>query len=447
MLAATLTLGVIASIAVPAFGTERQDDLQNRKAVVIDSLQSADADLSEVSTDLVTATRALSNAQTQLRSAQQELARTRGHLAVAQSLDAQMQAELEQAQADLGAAVTAVDETETDIEVRRARIGDMVADSSQYGSPGLASLSSVLSGTNPAEIGANLALTNSVMNSQASELDELSAIETVLGLQQERIEELRDEVALKRKTAAQNLDVREDLTLSAKEQTAAVEAIVEARRSAQQSAVAERQVELDRIATLEVRREQVKTMLQAVAQRQAERQAARRAAAAQAAAAQAAAEQAAAEREAARPEPGPSISSGTQPSASYLSWPVQNSYITSPYGMRLHPILQVYKLHDGTDLGAGCGTPIYAAAGGTVVAASYDAAYGNRVLMAHGTVNGRSLATSYNHLTSDTVSTGQQVSKGQVIGYSGTTGYSTGCHLHFMVYEDGSTVDPMGWLG
>lgn len=130
-----------------------------------------------------------------------------------------------------------------------------------------------------------------------------------------------------------------------------------------------------------------------------------------------------------------------------MSWPVQNSYITSPYGMRLHPILSVYKLHDGTDFGAGCGTPIYAAASGTVVSALNDAAYGNRVIMTHGIIGGRSLATSYNHLTSDTVSTGQRVSKGQVIGYAGTTGYSTGCHLHFMVYENGSTVDPMGWLG
>jgi murein DD-endopeptidase MepM/ murein hydrolase activator NlpD len=114
--------------------------------------------------------------------------------------------------------------------------------------------------------------------------------------------------------------------------------------------------------------------------------------------------------------------------------------------MRMHPILRVYKLHDGTDFGAACGTPIYAAADGQVVSAYFDGAYGNRVILANGTVSGTSLATSYNHLTSDTVSIGQSVKRGQVIGYAGTTGYSTGCHLHFMVYRNGATTDPMAWL-
>ena len=440
VLAGALTMGVIATVAVPALGSERQDDLEHRKAGVIDSLQSANSDLSEVSADLVRATNALSTAQTRLVSAQRELARTRGQLAVAESLDEQMADELAQAQAELVDAIAAVEETEADIEVRRARIGDMVADTSQYGSPELASLGSVLGGSDPAEIGANLALTSSVMNSQTSELDELSATETVLGVQQELIQELRDEVALKRAAAAQNLEVKAELTRSAQAQTAAVAEIVASRRTAQQDAAAERQVELDRIAVLEARRQQVETMLQAVARRQA----ARRLAAAQAAAA----ERAAAERAAAaRHESTPTVSASVQPSSSPLSLPVDSSYVTSPYGMRLHPILSVYKLHDGTDFGAGCGTPIYAAASGTVVSALNDAAYGNRVIMTHGIIGGRSLATSYNHLTSDTVSTGQRVSKGQVIGYAGTTGYSTGCHLHFMVYENGSTVDPMGWLG
>jgi len=450
VLAGALTMGVIATVAVPALGSERQDDLEHRKAGVIDSLQSANSDLSEVSADLVRATNALSTAQTRLVSAQRELARTRGQLAVAESLDEQMADELAQVQAELVDAIAAVEETEADIEVRRARIGDMVADTSQYGSPELASLGSVLGGSDPAEIGANLALTSSVMNSQTSELDELSATETVLGVQQELIQELRDEVALERAAAAQNLEVKAELTRSAQAQTAAVAEIVASRRTAQQDAAAERQVELDRIAVLEARRQQVETMLQAVARRQAARRlaAAQAAAAERAAAERAAAERAAAERAAAaRHESTPTVSASVQPSSSPLSLPVDSSYVTSPYGMRLHPILSVYKLHDGTDFGAGCGTPIYAAASGTVVSALNDAAYGNRVIMTHGIIGGRSLATSYNHLTSDTVSTGQRVSKGQVIGYAGTTGYSTGCHLHFMVYENGSTVDPMGWLG
>lgn len=428
LLAGALTLGVTASVAVPALASDREDELAERKAGVNDSLQSANGDLSEVSADLIAADKALNSAQTQLVAAQQVLARTRGELAVARALDEKMQAELVDAEAELDAAVEAVEETESDIEVRREQIGEMVADNFQYGSPALANLGSVLEGSDPADIGETLTLADSVLNSQTSALDELTATETVLVGQQERITELRDEVALKREAAAENLDVKAELTRAAEEQTSAVAAIVATRKEAQQRAANARQVELDRIAALEARREQIKTRLQEVARREAE--AARRAAA----------------REAARtgtPAPPPSAPS----SGGAMSWPVQNTYITSPYGMRLHPILNVYKLHDGTDFGAGCGTPIYAAASGTVASAYYDSAYGNRVLVSHGLLGGRSVATSYNHMTSDAVSVGQRVSKGQVIGYAGTTGYSTGCHLHFMVYENGSTVDPMGWLG
>lgn len=128
-----------------------------------------------------------------------------------------------------------------------------------------------------------------------------------------------------------------------------------------------------------------------------------------------------------------------------LGMPVDGP-ITSPYGMRLHPILNVWKLHDGTDFGVGCGTPVRAAEDGTVTATYADAAYGNRVLIDHGEVEGRALSTAYNHLTDWTVTPGQRVSRGDLIGHVGSTGYSTGCHLHFMVEVDDATVDPESWL-
>ncbi|MGH3357326.1 MAG: peptidoglycan DD-metalloendopeptidase family protein [Nocardioidaceae bacterium] len=128
-----------------------------------------------------------------------------------------------------------------------------------------------------------------------------------------------------------------------------------------------------------------------------------------------------------------------------LGMPVEGP-ITSPYGMRLHPILNIWKLHDGTDFGVGCGTPVRAAEDGTVTAAYPDAAYGNRVLVDHGVIAGSRLSTSYNHLTDWTVVPGQRVRRGDPIGHVGSTGYSTGCHLHFMVQADGTSVDPESWL-
>lgn len=138
---------------------------------------------------------------------------------------------------------------------------------------------------------------------------------------------------------------------------------------------------------------------------------------------------------------------GSAGALSFLSYPTASPLVTSSYGMRFHPVLQYYRLHAGTDFRAYCGTPILAPADGTVLYARFLEGLGNQVLINHGySSGGSSVMTSANHLTSFAVSSGQQVSRGQVIGYSGTTGTSTACHLHFEVYVNGSTVDPMGWL-
>ena len=129
----------------------------------------------------------------------------------------------------------------------------------------------------------------------------------------------------------------------------------------------------------------------------------------------------------------------------FLDYPV-DTYITSSYGMRLHPVYHRWTLHDGTDFGAPCGTPIRAAASGEVIAVYYNPGYGNRVIMDNGYHRGVGLGTAYNHLSSYSTYEGQKVKRGEVIGYVGNTGYSTGCHLHFMVFENGATVNPMNWL-
>lgn len=143
-----------------------------------------------------------------------------------------------------------------------------------------------------------------------------------------------------------------------------------------------------------------------------------------------------------------STNAGTtiHPNPGYLSYPVVNAFVTSPYGMRMHPILHVWELHDGTDLSANCGAPIFAADTGTVTREYFNAGYGNRLMLANGHVDGIDLATSYNHLSSFVAAVGQHVARGQLIAHAGMTGYATGCHLHFMVYVNGDTVDPMTWL-
>ena len=134
-------------------------------------------------------------------------------------------------------------------------------------------------------------------------------------------------------------------------------------------------------------------------------------------------------------------------SSGFLSYPVDGP-LSSPFGPRFDPIMQVWMLHAGIDFAVDCGTPVYAAADGDVVLTtptSESGGYGNRLVIDHGLQRGLDLTTTYNHLSSFVV-TGGHVSRGQLVAYSGTTGYSTGCHLHFETRENGVPVDPRLWL-
>lgn len=138
------------------------------------------------------------------------------------------------------------------------------------------------------------------------------------------------------------------------------------------------------------------------------------------------------------PEPPP------PPAAGVLSHPV-DAPTTSEFGWRVHPVLGYARLHAGLDYGAACGTPVRAAAGGTIISAAFTSGGGNKVIIDHGVLNGVNLTTSYLHLQSFE-RTGGSVARGDVIGYVGTTGLSTGCHLHFETRENGNPVNPRDWL-
>ena len=116
--------------------------------------------------------------------------------------------------------------------------------------------------------------------------------------------------------------------------------------------------------------------------------------------------------------------------------------ITSPYGYRVHPITGNYSLHNGVDLAIYQGAPIYATKSGYVSTATYNYVYGYYVTINH--MDGYS--SLYGHMTNYTVSEGEYVTRGQIIGYVGSTGWSTGPHLHFTIYYNGSTVNPMDYV-
>lgn len=128
-----------------------------------------------------------------------------------------------------------------------------------------------------------------------------------------------------------------------------------------------------------------------------------------------------------------------------LTWPVSGTStasVTSGFGYRIHPIFGDKRFHSGVDISANSGTTIMAADAGTIVSAVYSSSYGNYVVISHG--NG--MVTLYAHMSSMAVSSGQSVTRGQTIGYVGSTGWSTGPHCHFEIKVNGQLVDPLGYF-
>ncbi|MGN9777636.1 M23 family metallopeptidase [Micromonospora sp. H33] len=126
--------------------------------------------------------------------------------------------------------------------------------------------------------------------------------------------------------------------------------------------------------------------------------------------------------------------------------PPLSGRLTSRFGTRFDPYYHVWQLHAGVDLAAPTGTPILAAAGGRVTRAGWYGGYGNYTCIDHGRADGQRLSTCYGHQSRLLVSPGQQVRAGQVIGRVGSTGASTGPHLHFEVRLGGRPVDPLPWI-
>lgn len=127
-----------------------------------------------------------------------------------------------------------------------------------------------------------------------------------------------------------------------------------------------------------------------------------------------------------------------------MAWPLPSDYnVHSGFGSRLHPILKAYKMHTGVDIGGKYGASIAAANNGTVISAGWRSGYGYCVIIDHGVLDGKTITSLYAHCSKINVKAGQKVEKGQIIANVGSTGLSTGPHLHFEIRENGDPVNPI----
>jgi murein DD-endopeptidase MepM/ murein hydrolase activator NlpD len=407
-------------------GSGGTGDLKAKKHKVEKRLKGAHADLDDSSAQLRNATAALLSARSQLSSAQSHLAQTRGQLAAATSLDTEMQGRLVDARARLRRARTDLDTGRRKIADEQRTLGQIVVQNYQSGDPSLMGLSMVLTTQDPTELTGQLNSVQNVMDKESVVLDHLEAARALLVTQEHEVAQAKVQVAGQRRAAAANLVRKQGLESEAESAASSVQQLVTARADAHQAAETAKQADLAQLANLQSERDRIAKVLKKRAD-----EARARAAAAAAAAGSA----------------GPVLGDGGPAhSDGFLDYPVV-APVTSPFGWRIHPIYGYRSLHDGVDFGAACGTPIRATAAGTVVEKYFQTAWGNRVIIDHGIHHGVGLATISNHMvTPAIVDPGQHVRRGQIVGYVGTTGWSTGCHLHFTVLQNGTAVDPMSWF-
>lgn len=420
----TLTLAVVAALLIGLLGpvaTAQGSDERRRKHRVDSAIKDLRQDLNDTSRELRAAGRSLKRAEARLPPARARVARVHGQLVAAQARDRVLGDQLEVARAEVARAKRDIAATRGDIEDSRVLIGRIARSTYQNG--GMGELAVVLQSQSADEFATRLVLVQNALRSESSVIGDLSEARADLSAQRATLAAKREQIAgMKRAQEAvvRRISGLEEQALAAK---AAVESLIAERAGA--LAVVEREK-----AAQEQRYARMKAVSDRLGRLLAER--ARKA-------------RLAAERARAAGRVTSFAGGGA------LSWPVYG-YISSPFGMRVHPVTGVYKLHDGLDIAVGCGTPVRAAAAGVVVQAALVEGYGNQLVVDNGAMRGAGVATTYNHLMSFAVGAGARVDRGQVIAYSGGAegmygaGYSTGCHLHFGVYVNGGVTDPMGWL-
>lgn len=403
--------------------------------------------LDDTSAKLKKAYTALESTKSQLPGARAALQQAQAAAAEADRANTVAAQELEVAQANEQKAEAELERTVKEVEDGRARLAQFAAQI--YQEQGFGQLDVALSSTDPQQFADRIALVDTVMDVQGQTMERLATEQASQRALEDHLSALRADSAEKKKAAEEALARAEKARDVAARAQADLEALAASQE--QQTADFEEQVTADKKQLAAMRAEQAR--LQKILEERAA-EARRRAAEAarKKAAAEAAARKKAQQEQASRSNGGGSSSSGggsssggSGSSSSYLSRPVRSGWVSSEFGNRYHPLLHIWRLHAGRDYAANCGTPVYAAASGTVIMAGPTYGYGNRIVIDHGLERGVGLATTYNHLSGFAVG-GGSVSRGQLIGYVGSTGTSTGCHLHFETLENGGFVDPRRWL-
>jgi murein DD-endopeptidase MepM/ murein hydrolase activator NlpD len=416
VLATAISLGLVPASSADTAGDKKKVDAN------IAQLSTA---IEGTSQDLAKAVQDLQRTQALLPGARQALTAAAAAQVVADRDNQTMATALAVAQANEAKATDTLGQNTRDSQAAQDQLANLVRDDYQQG--GVSTLAIALQATSPQDLTDRLITMDTVMRVRSA---------TLRGLDTERAQGQATQshlVAVRQQVAA--LKVLSDASLAkaaAAAKTAAdaktnLDLLVATQAEYEATVAAKKATEMTNLNKMQAESDSLMRQLAARAQ----------AARAQAARAQAARTAAGGALQFVAPNAPPGASSG------FLSYP-----LSAPVSQEFRPRGDPLGYHPGIDFAANCGSPVYAAAAGDVIMTtpeSLSGGYGNRLIIDHGIQRGVDLTTTYNHLTSFVVTSGH-VARGQVVAYSGTTGFSTGCHLHFETREDGTPVNPRLWL-
>jgi murein DD-endopeptidase MepM/ murein hydrolase activator NlpD len=397
-----LTVAVLLfSLLLGGFTTAKADDLKDARDKVRKQMVTAKKQVAADRSALARAESKLRASESALANAKADLTQAETQLAATQAVDADLLTQLQAAEAQVAVAVESERAAQTNVTQQQELIGTVVREAYQQQS-GLVGLTIVLGAETPRDLASRIQWKDTVFDATAAEFDRLTQLEAQAEAARRTREATEAALAAKRKQSAANVAATKALAARAAAGRASVSNLVSENKKLRKSAQDE----------LESSREAYKKL----------------------------------EREEARIAAKIRNEGGDYANPDGFIKPVEAS-AGSPFGMRYHPILHYMRMHWGTDFGASCGQPIRAMANGKVVSAGWTSyGFGNYTIISYGKMFGANLASGYAHQSKVIVHAGEHVTQGQIVGYVGTTGLSTGCHLHLQIYRNGTRVNPMRYL-
>ena len=411
ILAASLVAVSVGGLSVPvAYASDHSDHLKQQQKQAKQHVATVQNDLDDSSAALQAASKQLAGAKAKLVTAQAHLADVNTQLATAQQVEAQAQTALTQAQAALTQASSDLQAGQDAVTTQRDAVKRTVLSTYTAGDPTLLEVGQLLDATSPSDIVRQLSYGEVVATAATNTYKSLQSAEVVLKVKKQNLAAAKAKVAAQEKVAADHLVQVQDLQQQA---TAAASSVADlVTQAAAAKATAKQTKKHDQKLLDQAKAEEQKITQQILA-------------------------------EAAKH----GIKRNVASTSGMFVKPVANTYITSPYGWRIHPIYHYWGLHDGDDFHAPCGTPEVAVGTGKVVSQYYSSVWGNRLFLDLGTINGDQYTAIYNHISAYKSQVGEVVGAGQTLALAGTTGWSTGCHLHFTIMKNGTAIDPMTVLG